>query len=429
MIKNHNNTTLINAFTSRFTQVLKDLVDVIPDAARSQLHPLLKEPGLAIGYSDPSGKCVLELRSKSLAEKKPISINGKLIPFQLADPTRYAEITFTSKIPIERQLFPYIPDEPLKPTIKISAPNIAFHNFCFCTTEYKKKYWSKINLVSYCSNFNIPFIVTENGLFIGRNLLHGLEVDGKRHEKYIEFVLIFGNSNLIPRDNAGVRDIAFAAFFSLVTGKQGDQWSFSEFLKNLKAPVEQNVLLLGSYTSEQDEKDFAQLKSCLASLGYNGFMLKDSPDLAIQTSIEKSLAASICSCFIIALDSEASGHLAEFKDLLFHRFRPVIIIRYKGAKPSTTFLEDTIALDDNFRIAEVAEISNAELLPHIKWAKERVTTRIQCLNNVNSWRSENKSVTKPTLPIKDIPINKKRVGRNEPCPCGSNKKYKKCCGR
>ena len=26
-------------------------------------------------------------------------------------------------------------------------------------------------------------------------------------------------------------------------------------------------------------------------------------------------------------------------------------------------------------------------------------------------------------------INTKKVGRNEPCPCGSGKKYKKCCGR
>lgn len=25
--------------------------------------------------------------------------------------------------------------------------------------------------------------------------------------------------------------------------------------------------------------------------------------------------------------------------------------------------------------------------------------------------------------------NKKKVGRNEPCPCGSGKKYKKCCGK
>jgi uncharacterized protein YecA (UPF0149 family) len=29
-----------------------------------------------------------------------------------------------------------------------------------------------------------------------------------------------------------------------------------------------------------------------------------------------------------------------------------------------------------------------------------------------------------------VPVRKdKRVGRNDPCPCGSGKKYKKCCGR
>lgn len=26
-------------------------------------------------------------------------------------------------------------------------------------------------------------------------------------------------------------------------------------------------------------------------------------------------------------------------------------------------------------------------------------------------------------------IAEKKVGRNDPCPCGSNKKYKKCCGK
>jgi SWIM/SEC-C metal-binding protein len=26
-------------------------------------------------------------------------------------------------------------------------------------------------------------------------------------------------------------------------------------------------------------------------------------------------------------------------------------------------------------------------------------------------------------------ISEKKVGRNEPCPCGSGKKYKKCCGK
>ena len=26
-------------------------------------------------------------------------------------------------------------------------------------------------------------------------------------------------------------------------------------------------------------------------------------------------------------------------------------------------------------------------------------------------------------------LAEKKVGRNEPCPCGSGKKYKKCCGK
>jgi len=30
---------------------------------------------------------------------------------------------------------------------------------------------------------------------------------------------------------------------------------------------------------------------------------------------------------------------------------------------------------------------------------------------------------------KQAPAHQHKVGRNDPCPCGSNKKYKKCCGK
>ena len=30
--------------------------------------------------------------------------------------------------------------------------------------------------------------------------------------------------------------------------------------------------------------------------------------------------------------------------------------------------------------------------------------------------------------VKGAPITSNKVGRNDPCPCGSGKKYKKCCG-
>jgi preprotein translocase subunit SecA len=38
----------------------------------------------------------------------------------------------------------------------------------------------------------------------------------------------------------------------------------------------------------------------------------------------------------------------------------------------------------------------------------------------------------PAPPERKVPAavsGKKKVGRNDPCPCGSGKKYKHCCGR
>jgi preprotein translocase subunit SecA len=34
----------------------------------------------------------------------------------------------------------------------------------------------------------------------------------------------------------------------------------------------------------------------------------------------------------------------------------------------------------------------------------------------------------PVSPAKTIRLEQPKVGRNDPCPCGSGKKYKKCCG-
>src|SRR5699024_4668275 len=46
---------------------------------------------------------------------------------------------------------------------------------------------------------------------------------------------------------------------------------------------------------------------------------------------------------------------------------------------------------------------------------------------------ERERVAKPITPNKkgktqQTVVKKKKIGRNDPCPCGSGKKYKKCCG-
>jgi hypothetical protein len=44
-------------------------------------------------------------------------------------------------------------------------------------------------------------------------------------------------------------------------------------------------------------------------------------------------------------------------------------------------------------------------------------------------RSVKKPTTKKTTARKTTKPVLQKVGRNDPCPCGSGKKYKKCCGR
>ncbi len=42
----------------------------------------------------------------------------------------------------------------------------------------------------------------------------------------------------------------------------------------------------------------------------------------------------------------------------------------------------------------------------------------------DSWYYVDGDLVAPETQVRDTP----KVGRNEPCPCGSGKKYKKCCG-
>ncbi|MBA5851714.1 SEC-C domain-containing protein [Clostridium sp. cel8] len=43
-------------------------------------------------------------------------------------------------------------------------------------------------------------------------------------------------------------------------------------------------------------------------------------------------------------------------------------------------------------------------------------------------KQKRKEIHKKWASSKTI-VNKNKIGRNDPCPCGSGKKYKKCCGK
>jgi len=47
----------------------------------------------------------------------------------------------------------------------------------------------------------------------------------------------------------------------------------------------------------------------------------------------------------------------------------------------------------------------------------------------NSRQIQSRQAQSQLIQSKKLPTTKSKIGRNEPCPCGSGKKYKKCCGR
>ena len=78
-------------------------------------------------------------------------------------------------------------------------------------------------------------------------------------------------------------------------------------------------------------------------------------------------------------------------------------------------------LIDEIKFDTVKLLYNARIVPRDK----QETAGRQEIRNLAT-NGPSKTGTKL---LKAKPVTSKKIGRNDPCPCGSGKKYKKCCGR
>ncbi len=80
--------------------------------------------------------------------------------------------------------------------------------------------------------------------------------------------------------------------------------------------------------------------------------------------------------------------------------------------------------------------SDSDIKIEIDWEKlyyNMVAVEAHWLYNLTAWDGvlsfdKRKEIQKAYKTSKTI-VKATKVGRNEPCPCGSGKKYKKCCGK
>jgi preprotein translocase subunit SecA len=71
-----------------------------------------------------------------------------------------------------------------------------------------------------------------------------------------------------------------------------------------------------------------------------------------------------------------------------------------------------------------------EMIYNIKEETVRFLYRVKAERKVERERVAEPTSTNQDDSIKREPVRKaQKAGRNDPCPCGSGKKYKNCCGR
>lgn len=133
--------------------------------------------------------------------------------------------------------------------------------------------------------------------------------------------------------------------------------------------------------------------------------LKDVP-LDIQDDFEKAITLRI-------LDKNWMDQL----DAMEHLKEGIGLRGYAQTNPLQAYALEGFELFDNMISATNREITTFLLKAEVRQNLERV-------ENKNIRTNENDSEVKRT-PKKVT----KKIGRNDPCPCGSGKKYKNCCGK
>lgn len=107
--------------------------------------------------------------------------------------------------------------------------------------------------------------------------------------------------------------------------------------------------------------------------------------------------------------------------LSFEEAEEMVDICIEDIKNDVRFTEIVNYVGDNIK------------LPNFKTAEKMIEIFQNVYNSISKWVlkghascevfEEEKKYMKP------LPAKSQKIGRNEPCPCGSGKKYKNCCGR
>ena len=199
------------------------------------------------------------------------------------------------------------------------------------------------------------------------------------------------------------------------------EWEFEEFRRYYRG------ILTDAHDFNYTEEELASLdrEALREELTERALAIYDGKDelfAAIPTLPENIMREFEKSTLLRNVDRMWMDHLEAMEDLKSY----VGLNSYAQRDPVAMYKMQAADMFDEM-IAEIKEDTVRRVLAVVPRENARLQQRVRVASNLNAgFMGAQKSSpnTEPQAPIRAA----KKAGPNDPCPCGSGKKYKKCCG-
>ncbi len=190
------------------------------------------------------------------------------------------------------------------------------------------------------------------------------------------------------------------------------------FLPHVQAIA--NVLVCDSLISEQDESLVFELRNLVADKPYY-MPTKEEIELYGTGQIDWTPQLLKVKSFMMEQFKIDEAKADELVQIIFELFPYQYETKY-----AIMVLEQHGIVSQSFDVSQQFVQLVKDAYTHARLWENRGFKLAEIMPQESDWLDQSKEpIVVPTV----SPLKSTKVGRNEPCSCGSQKKYKKCCGR
>ena len=215
--------------------------------------------------------------------------------------------------------------------------------------------------------------------------------------------------------NFGIRQTLKQYLYGIGSGMSVTEW-FNEYAADSKAQYVESLVELLEILNSNETKNEVNSKNeledlarnygyCRINFNFDEEKIKEIPE-EVTNEFEKVISLNVIDKYWM----EQINTMAHLKEGIFLR-------QYAQDNPLRAYTQEGFELFDDM-------LENIDKYVTLYLLKAEIRQNIERKEVV-----KNKSTNDNDTTRKGRTVKKEKIGRNDPCPCGSGKKYKNCCGK